>query len=213
MAAVDALAIVASVVFLVRLLPQPLRLARSGVAEGVSALAALNAVVSALAWVAYGLQAGLPVVWGVSVLALGPGVWQTVLLRRSLGRGDLAGALAFVAGLVLAAVVGALGAALAVTVLVTTGPQVACAAIRRPLRRGPGHLVGGRGRRGLLGCLRRGHRRCRPRRLHGGAARLGRRGAGAHRHHCPHRRAGGPVAPAGRPAVARRPRGGSGLTA
>ena len=35
MSAVDALAIVASVVFLVRLLPQPLRLARHGVAEGV----------------------------------------------------------------------------------------------------------------------------------------------------------------------------------
>ena len=86
MSAVDALAIVASVVFLVRLLPQPLRLARHGVAEGVSALAALNAVISALAWVAYGLQAQLPVVWGVSVLALVPGVWQAMLLRRALGR-------------------------------------------------------------------------------------------------------------------------------
>lgn len=124
MSAVDALAIVASVVFLVRLLPQPLRLARHGVAEGVSALAALNAVISALAWVAYGLQAQLPVVWGVSVLALVPGVWQATLLRRALGRRELVGAAGFVAAILVAAALGLLGAALAATVLVTTGPQV-----------------------------------------------------------------------------------------
>lgn len=125
MSAVDALAIVASVVFLVRLLPQPLRLARHGAAEGVSALAALNAVISALAWVAYGLQAQLPVVWGVSVLALVPGVWQATLLRRALGRQELAGAAAFVGALLAAAALGLLGVALGATVLVTTGPQVA----------------------------------------------------------------------------------------
>jgi phosphoglucosamine mutase len=54
-----ALGYFASAVFLVRLLPQPIRLARDGRPAGVSALAALNAVVSAFAWTAYGLIAGL----------------------------------------------------------------------------------------------------------------------------------------------------------
>lgn len=125
MSAVDALAIVASVVFLVRLLPQPVRLARRGVAVGVSALAALNAVISALAWMAYGLQADLPVVWGVSVLALGPSIWQAWLLRRDLDRRDLLGASLFVGALLAAAALDLLGVALGGTVLVTTGPQVA----------------------------------------------------------------------------------------
>ena len=125
----DALAIAASAVFLIRLLPQPIRLARSGVAAGVSSAAALNAVVSALAWIAYGLAQGLPVVWGVSVLALVPSTWQAVLLRRQVTRRDLAGVAAFVAGLLAAAALGVLGVALAGTVVVTTGPQV-----RRVLR-------------------------------------------------------------------------------
>ena len=64
MSSVDALGLLASVVFLVRLLPQPVRLARRPqVVAGVSALAALQAVVAAGAWVAYGLgteNANLP---------------------------------------------------------------------------------------------------------------------------------------------------------
>ena len=120
----SALALFASLIFLVRLLPQPIRLARQGVGSGVSPMAALNAVVAAWAWVAYGLSVGLPVVWGVSILALGPGIWQAVLLRRHVTRRDLAGTGAFIAVLVVAALVGALAAALAVTVLVTAGPQL-----------------------------------------------------------------------------------------
>jgi len=126
---VDLLAITASVVFLIRLLPQPIRLARSGVAAGVSSAAALNACVSALAWIAYGAIQGLPVVWGVSVLALIPCTWQAVLLRRQVARRDLAAVGAFVGALLVAAALGVLGVALAGTVLVTTGPQV-----RRVLR-------------------------------------------------------------------------------
>ena len=129
MPATDALAIAASVVFLIRLLPQPIRLARSGVADGVAPVSALNAVVSAVAWIAYGLVQGLPVVWGVSVLALIPCTWQAVLLRREVTRRDLAAAGGFVGALVVAAALGVLGLALAGTVLVTTGPQV-----RRVLR-------------------------------------------------------------------------------
>ena len=123
------LALVASTVFLVRLLPQPIRLARSGVATGVSAAAALNAVVSAVAWIAYGTVRGFPVVWGVSVLALLPCTWQALLLRRHVTRRDLISVAAFVAALLAAAALGVLGMALAGSVLVTTGPQV-----RRVLR-------------------------------------------------------------------------------
>ena len=124
MSLTDALAITASVVFLVRLLPQPIRLARSGVAAGVSAAASLNAVVSALAWIAYGLLEGLPVVWGVSVLALIPCTWQAILVRRNVARRDLAAVGGFVVALLAAGAMGVLGVALAGTVLVTTGPQV-----------------------------------------------------------------------------------------
>ncbi len=93
-------------------------------AAGVSALAALNAVVSAFAWTAYGLIAGLPVVWVVSILALIPGIWQAFLLRRELTRRDLVWASAYVAALSVAYAAGLLGAALAGTVLVTAGPQL-----------------------------------------------------------------------------------------
>lgn len=120
----DLLAVVASAVFLIRLLPQPIRLARSGVATGVSPSATLNAVVSAVAWIAYGAAQGLPVVWGVSVLALVPCTWQALLLRGHVTRRDLASVGGFVAALVVAAASGVLGLALAGTVLVTTGPQV-----------------------------------------------------------------------------------------
>lgn len=129
MSAADALAIVASVVFLIRLLPQPIRLARSGVAAGVPPASAMNAVVSAVAWIAYGAVQHLPVVWGVSVLALIPCAWQSILLRHHVTRRDLAAVGGFVAALVVAALLGVLGLALAGTVLVTTGPQV-----RRVLR-------------------------------------------------------------------------------
>lgn len=121
---VTALGLLASGVFLIRLLPQPIRLARSGVAAGVSPLAALNAVTSVLAWLAYGLLESDPVIWVVSVLALGPAVWQVALLRARVSRHDLALASLFVAVLLVAAPLGLLGLALAGSVLVTAGPQV-----------------------------------------------------------------------------------------
>lgn len=133
MSAVEALALLASAVFLARLLPQPVRLARHGVAAGVSPLAALNAVVSAVAWIAYGLAAHLPVVWGVSVLALIPGIWQAVLLRRQVRSSDLAWSGVFAAALAVAASSGLLGMALGGTVLVTAGPQLRTALISNDL--------------------------------------------------------------------------------
>lgn len=121
---VTALGLLASGVFLIRLLPQPIRLARSGVAAGVSPLAALNAVSSAVAWMAYGLLQADPVIWIVSVIALIPGVWQVALLRARVSRRDLGLASLFVAALLAAAAAGVLGLALAGSVLVTAGPQV-----------------------------------------------------------------------------------------
>lgn len=119
-----AIALLASAIFLVRLMPQPVRLARTGVALGVSSLAAINAVLSAAAWLAYGVIAGLPVVWGVSVLALVPGIWTVVLLRHRITRGELRVALAVIAAGVAASLLGLLGLLLAVSVLLTSGPQV-----------------------------------------------------------------------------------------
>ena len=118
------LALVASAVFLVRLLPQPIRLARTGSASGVSALAALTSVLAAGGWLAYGLLAGLPVVWAVSVVALVPGLWTVALLRRETTRRDVAAAASWLAVQVAAALAGLFAAVLAAGVLVTQGPQV-----------------------------------------------------------------------------------------
>ena len=103
-------------------------------AAGVSPLAALNALVSAGAWFAYGLSAGLPVVWGVSIAAMVPGVWTVVLLRRDTTRSDLLGASSFVAVLCASAAVGRFSLALAVGVLIISGPQVWRAVTQRDLR-------------------------------------------------------------------------------
>lgn len=124
LSATDALGLLASVVFLVRLLPQPLRLARTGVASGVSPLSALNSMLTMVAWVTYGLFVGLPLVWVVSAVALVPGVWTVLLLRREVSRRDLMWAGAWLALQVVAAATGLLVAVLAAGVLVTQGPQV-----------------------------------------------------------------------------------------
>ena len=120
----EALAITASIVFILRLLPQPLRLARLGVADGVSPLASLNGLVATSAWLAYGLARGLPVVWIVSVIAVVPGAWTVVLLRSRTRWTDVAWAAAWVATLVVAGAGGLFAAALGVGVVVTQGPQV-----------------------------------------------------------------------------------------
>ena len=120
----DALGLLASCVFLARLLPQPIRLARTGVASGVSPLAALNSMLTMVAWVSYGLIVGLPLVWVVSVIALVPGIWTVLLLRRDVSRRDLSWAGGWLALQVVAALCGLLVGVLAVGVLVTQGPQV-----------------------------------------------------------------------------------------
>jgi uncharacterized protein with PQ loop repeat len=118
------LSIVAPVVYLVRLLPQPLRLYRTGVAAGVSPLSAMNGVIGDVGWLAYGLSAGLPAVWVVSSLALVPAIWTAALLRREVTRLDLAGAAAWAVVLVVSAALGVVGVSLAAGVVVSQGPQV-----------------------------------------------------------------------------------------
>ena len=114
----------ASLVYLARLLPQPVRLARTGVPVGISTIAAMNAVISDVAWIAYGLQAGLVPVWLVAVIGVVPGVWTVALLRGEIRRGDVLRSGIWLAVIGLAAAAGALGVILAASVLVNMGPQV-----------------------------------------------------------------------------------------
>lgn len=114
----------APLVFLVRLVPQPLRLARTGVDQGVSPLAAFNQVLSEAAWLGYGLVAQRVSIWLVSALAAFPSAWQAAMLLPRSRRSDVYGAAAFAAAIGVAWAAGVLGAVLGASVLVTAGPQV-----------------------------------------------------------------------------------------
>ena len=121
---VNVLAVVAPVIYLVRLLPQPVRLWRTGVAAGVSPLAAMNGVIGDLAWVVYGISAGLPAVWVVCAFALIPAIWTFALLRPEVRRSNLIVAAVWALALVVSAMFGAIGITLGLGVLVIQGPQV-----------------------------------------------------------------------------------------
>ncbi len=97
---------------------------RTGLPDGVSALAALNATVSAATWTLYGIIAQLPIVWVVSLVALGLSGWTAVLLRRSTTLRDIAHASVFVAIVIIAGAAGLLALALAGSVLFSIGPQL-----------------------------------------------------------------------------------------
>ena len=125
---------IASVTYVLRLLPQPVRLWRTGLPAGVSTVAAWNALLCDLGWAAYGASADLaPVLW-VSVVAAVPGVWTVVLLRRETRVRDLAIVGTLAAVFVLAGVAGVLGAVLGLSVVITTGPQVLVALRQDDLR-------------------------------------------------------------------------------
>jgi uncharacterized protein with PQ loop repeat len=119
-----ALGILATVAFLVRLMPQPIRLMRTGVPDGVSPLMAMNIALTELAWLVYGLMAGLVPVWAVSLPAFPLAVLTVVLLRRQITRFDLLGACLWLVVISLAWAGGALGAVLGLSVVVQYGPQV-----------------------------------------------------------------------------------------
>lgn len=118
------LALIASGVFLGRLLPQPLRTLRTGRVDGVSALAAMNALIADGAWLAYGLSARVTAVWLVSVPALAVSSWTVLLIRRVVRARDLALASAWLAAVGACAAAGSLPAALSLTVVVCCGPAV-----------------------------------------------------------------------------------------
>ena len=118
------LAVAASLVFLARLLPQPLRTFRTGEVAGVSCLAAMNALVADAAWLLYGLTAGVLAVWLVSVPAVVLSGWTVLLLRRTIGWRSAAIASGWLGLIVACAVGGALPLALSLTVLVCCGPAV-----------------------------------------------------------------------------------------
>lgn len=120
----DVLGWIASIAFFARLFPQPVRLARTGVPDGVSPLGALNAAVSDIGWILYGVGAALVPVWGTAAVALVPGIWTVALLRRSTSRRDVVGGLVWLAVILLAWRTGAMVTILGLSVLVNQGPMV-----------------------------------------------------------------------------------------
>ena len=118
------LGLIASGIFLTRLIPQPVQLFRTRDTAGVSPLAALNATIAAVGWLIRGLEEHQPVVWIVSLAALVPSLITVGLLARKTTMSDLGWAATWallLAGLWLG---GALAVGLAAGVLVTQGPQV-----------------------------------------------------------------------------------------
>jgi uncharacterized protein with PQ loop repeat len=117
----------ATCAFLVRLLPQPIRLMRTGMPDGVSPMAVMNMALTELAWLLYGLIEGLVPVWAVSLPALPLGLWTVVLLRGQITRRDLLGSGIWLAAIVVGWASGALAVVLAASVFVNYGPQVVTA--------------------------------------------------------------------------------------
>jgi uncharacterized protein with PQ loop repeat len=115
---------VAASAYLVRLVPQPVRLARTGVPAGLSPAAALTTVVTDVVWLAYGLRAGLPAVWIVAAAAIPWGVWTAVGLRDQIVASDVALAAVWLIATVVAAPFGLVGLVLAMSVIGNHGPQV-----------------------------------------------------------------------------------------
>jgi uncharacterized protein with PQ loop repeat len=120
----DVLGWIAVVTFVVRLIPQPVRLARTGIPDGVSPLTALNVALTELAWFIYGLSQGSVPIWIVSLPSFPLAMWTVVLLRRQTTRRDLIGAALWTAVIALAWLGGMLGAVLGLAVIVQFGPQV-----------------------------------------------------------------------------------------
>jgi uncharacterized protein with PQ loop repeat len=117
----------ATAAFLVRLVPQPVRLIRTGVPHGVSPMAVMNLALTELAWLTYGLAENLVPVWVVSLPALPLGLWTVYLVRRHITPSDLRGSAIWFAAIVLGALTGTLVAVLVLSVLVNYGPQVVTA--------------------------------------------------------------------------------------
>jgi uncharacterized protein with PQ loop repeat len=123
----DLLGWAGTLLFLARLLPQPLKLRRTGHTEGVSPQALLNGEVSALGWVVHGLSVGLVPVWVAAVAAIPIDLWTLHHLRAHVELRHAAGACAWAAVLVAARVLFGpigLGLVLGGSVVVNHVPQV-----------------------------------------------------------------------------------------
>jgi uncharacterized protein with PQ loop repeat len=123
----DVLGWVGTVLFLARLLPQPLKLRRTGHTEGVSPQALLNGIVSDLGWMVHGLSAGLVPVWVAAACAIPIDLWTLHHLRAHVEPRHVAGAGAWGSVLVAArALFGPVGLGLVLggSVVVNHVPQV-----------------------------------------------------------------------------------------
>jgi uncharacterized protein with PQ loop repeat len=130
MSPADAIGLAGAILFLLRLLPQPVRLWRRGVPDGVSPQSALNMLVSDLGWMVYGLAVGLVPIWVVTLCALPIDVFLLVLLRRQVTARQLLLATAWAGVCAGAWAIGGitgLGLALAAAVCVNHLPQVRAA--------------------------------------------------------------------------------------
>src|ERR1700758_4057621 len=78
------LAMVASAIYLVRLLPQPIKTLRTGKVEGVSWLGGAHTPIAAGARFADGLTAHIPPIWLVSIPAVAASAWTVALLRNEI---------------------------------------------------------------------------------------------------------------------------------
>ena len=118
---------IGTLLFVVRLLPQPLKLRRSGDTDGVSATAFVNATVSDSGWFFHGVAHGLAPIWCSSLVAVPIDLWTLWHLRRQVGARAVLSGVAWTVALVVAAVAGgrlAFGVVLAASVAVNHAPQV-----------------------------------------------------------------------------------------
>lgn len=114
----------AAIAFVARLVPQPVKLWRTGLPTGVSMLAVLSGVVTDVGWILYGVTSDHVQIWLVSVVALVPGIWTAVLMWPHRTRAALIGASLWLVLVVATLPLGAIGSVLAVSVVVNHGPQV-----------------------------------------------------------------------------------------
>lgn len=113
--------------FLARLVPQPLKLHRTGDTEGVTPQSPMNALLSDAGWLAHGLLAGLPPVWVAAVAAIPLDLWTLWHLRRRVELRNVAGAAAWGAAIAAGGILGGrvgLGLVLGFSVVVNHVPQV-----------------------------------------------------------------------------------------
>lgn len=123
----DLLGWVGTALFLVRLLPQPLRLRRTGDTSGVSVHSALNALVSDSGWLVHGLLTGLAPVWVAAVCSIPIDLYVLWHLRRDIELGHVSGAGLWAAALAVGGALGGsvgLGIVLGTSVVVNHAPQV-----------------------------------------------------------------------------------------